>query len=314
MREVLDAPVGSSAAVPKILVVDDIQDNLALMVDVLDGGAWTVATARDAVGALRQASETVFDLFLLDVQMPDVDGFELCRQLRRHPGTQNVPVVFITAERTSAGSVIQGLESGGFDYIIKPFDRAELLARVGVMLRLRQAENRYLTIQRALDEQNQQLSTVNDRLAVACQQMLEQRVELMHRTRDLERANRVKNEFLAKMSHELRTPMNSILGFTDLMSGDEKEPPTNRQAKRLERIGRNGKLLLAQINDILDLSKIEADRLTLHMARVDVAAVLQRSVELAKPLIGGKSITISNTNHRRGDHGCCRAGGNLDVP
>ena len=65
----------------KILVVDDIQDNLDLMVEVLEDGLWTVVTARDAESALKLASETAFDLFLLDVHMPDIDGFELCRRL-----------------------------------------------------------------------------------------------------------------------------------------------------------------------------------------------------------------------------------------
>ena len=73
----------------RILVVDDIQDNLDLMVEVLEDGPWTVATALDAASALAYSSEQNFDLFVLDVHMPDVDGFELCRRLRRHPDIRN---------------------------------------------------------------------------------------------------------------------------------------------------------------------------------------------------------------------------------
>ncbi len=287
-------PAAASTRSHKILVVDDIQDNLDLMVEVLEDGPRTVATACDGESALKQASETAFDLFLLDVHMPDIDGFELCRRLRREPGTRNIPVIFVTAERTSTEGVIEGLDSGAFDYIVKPFDRAELLARVRVMLRLRDAERCYLVVQGALNEQNQQLSGVNDRLAEACQQMLEQRVELMHKTHELERANRVKSEFLAKMSHELRTPMNSVIGFTDLMSCDKKDPPTERQARRLEKVGRNGRQLLALINDILDLSKIEAERLTLDLTTVELPAVLEECLELAKPLVGDKPVAFES--------------------
>lgn len=73
----------------KILIVDDTQDNLDLMVEVLEDGPWTVVTVRDAQSALGQSTETAFDLFLLDVHMPDVDGFELCRRLRREPDTRH---------------------------------------------------------------------------------------------------------------------------------------------------------------------------------------------------------------------------------
>lgn len=290
MNATRQPPTTASTTTHKILVVDDIQDNIDLMVEVLEGGPWTVATARDAESALALASATMFDLFLLDVQMPDVDGLELCRRLRLDPETRNVPIMLVTAERTSKASVIEGLDSGGFDYIVKPFDKAELLARVRVMLRLRDAERSYLVVQGALNDQNHQLSTVNDRLAEACQQMLEQRVELMHKTHALQRANRVKSEFLAKMSHELRTPMNSIIGFTDLMSADEKDIPTARQARRLEKIGRNGKQLLALINDILDLSSIEADELTLDIAPVELPVILKDCLELAKPLVDDKPV------------------------
>ncbi|HSS64546.1 MAG TPA: ATP-binding protein, partial [Gammaproteobacteria bacterium] len=222
----------------------------------------------------------------------EVDGFELCRQLRSDPQTRNVPVIFVTAERTSTASVIEGLDAGGFDYITKPFDQAELLARVRVMLRLRAAEHSLLAVQQALDAQNRQLSFVNDRLAEGCQQMLEQRIELTHKTHALERANKVKSEFLAKMSHELRTPLNSIIGFSDLMMLDEKEPPGAGQAKRLERIGRNGRQLLALINDILDLSKIEADHMTLSLAPVDVTAVGRECIDLVRPLLNDKPVRL----------------------
>lgn len=262
----------------KILVVDDIQDNLDLMVEVLEDGPWTIVTVRDAAGALQQAAEERFDLFLLDVQMPEMNGFELCRRLRRDPDTRNVPVIFVTAERTSTASVIEGLDAGGFDYITKPFDQAELLARVRVMLRLRTAEKGLLAVQALLDEQNQQLSAMNATLEKAGEEALA--------------ATRAKSEFLASMSHELRTPLNSIIGFSDLMISDSKQPPGERQAKRLEKISRNGRQLLALINDILDLSKIEADRMTLTLAPVDVMAVARECVDLARPLLQEKPVRL----------------------
>ena len=262
----------------KILVVDDIQDNLDLMVEVLEGGPWIIATARNAADALQQASKERFDLFLLDVHMPEVDGFELCRRLRGDPDTRSAPVIFVTAERTSTANVVEGLDAGGFDYISKPFDHAELLARVRVMLRLRAAEKGLLAVQASLDEQNQQLSDMNEALKKAGEEALA--------------ATRAKSEFLASMSHELRTPLNSIIGFSDLMISDRKQPPAERQAKRLEKISRNGRQLLALINDILDLSKIEADRMTLTSEFVALPALARECVDLARPLLQEKPVRL----------------------
>ncbi|MGQ9651955.1 MAG: PAS domain S-box protein, partial [Phycisphaerae bacterium] len=102
---------------------------------------------------------------------------------------------------------------------------------------------------------------------------------------DAERANKVKSEFLAKMSHELRTPLNSIIGFTELMIDDKQDVPNPKRANRLEKVHRNAKNLLALINDILDLSKIEADRLSLDFRWFDLDPLVRECVESTRPLV-----------------------------
>jgi PAS domain S-box-containing protein len=97
-------------------------------------------------------------------------------------------------------------------------------------------------------------------------------------------ANRAKSEFIAKMSHELRTPLNSIIGFTEIMLDNRKDPPSAKQARRLEKVHRNANNLLLLINDILDFAKMEADRMTFDAAVVDVADVVTDCVESARPL------------------------------
>ncbi len=89
MKATQQIPAVARTKTHKILIVDDTQDNLHLMVEVLEEGPWTVATIRDAESALGQSTETAFALFLLDVHIPDVDGFELCRRLRREPATRH---------------------------------------------------------------------------------------------------------------------------------------------------------------------------------------------------------------------------------
>ncbi len=120
---------------PTVLVVDDISDNLELIVDIFEEEPWTVVTAQNARTAWDIVKQDPPDLVLLDIQMPDVDGHELCRAMKQHPFAAEIPVIFLTAERLSSGDVVAGLELGADDYICKPFDKAELCARVRNALR-----------------------------------------------------------------------------------------------------------------------------------------------------------------------------------
>lgn len=107
---------------------------------------------------------------------------------------------------------------------------------------------------------------------------------------ELEEASRIKDEFLAKMSHELRTPLNSIIGFTEMMIQDTNDPPVGKRPKRLEKVHRNARNLLALINDILDISKIEANQLTLRQDTADLGKLITECVDLAEPLVNSGGV------------------------
>ena len=121
---------------PRILVVDDVQDNLDLIRDIFENESYEIVTALDAEEALQLAHEEFPDVAILDVQMPDVDGYELCKRLRELSRTRKIPVLFLTAHRTSTADAVRGLDSGGCDYITKPFEAAELRARIRAALRV----------------------------------------------------------------------------------------------------------------------------------------------------------------------------------
>ncbi len=123
---------------PSILIVDDVADNIRIVAGILQAKDYRIAFATDGASALENAAGTPYDLILLDVMMPGMDGFEVCRRLKQDADTAHVPVIFLTA-RTDHDSVLQGFESGGVDYITKPFNSAELLARIDTHLRLKRA-------------------------------------------------------------------------------------------------------------------------------------------------------------------------------
>ncbi len=120
---------------PRILAVDDVADNLELIREILDGEPYELVTACGADEAMKLAREGCPDVAILDVQMPEMDGYELCRRLREEFSFRCLPVIFLTAHRTSSQDVVHGLDLGACDYVTKPFDANELLARVRAAVR-----------------------------------------------------------------------------------------------------------------------------------------------------------------------------------
>ena len=122
---------------PRILVVDDRQDDLDLICEVFENEPYQIVTAGDAEAALERAREKPLDVAILDVQMPDVDGYELCQKIRALTQNWKTSIVFLTAERTSRADAVHGLRIGGCDYVTKPFEEDELRARIHAILRTR---------------------------------------------------------------------------------------------------------------------------------------------------------------------------------
>lgn len=219
-----------------VLVVDDNAVNLHLLSNVLTKAGYTILVGRNSEEALRQINSHSPDIILLDVMMPGMNGFSLCRMLKKDQRYSDIPVIFLTS-LSQKEDVIEGFNAGGNDYIVKPFNPHELLARVRNHLRLHDTllENKRL-------------------------------IKLS------EDANRSKTEFLASMSHEIRTPLNSIIGMAEVLG----DTPLSEEQHNYVRIFRSaGESLLEIINDILDLSKIEAGQTELEAIDFHLPALLE---------------------------------------
>ena len=227
-----------------ILIVDDTLANLRLLTDMLREQGFKVRGAPNGSIALNAVRSNRPDLVLLDINMPGMDGYEVCRQLKADRQTCNVPIIFLSALDEVLDKV-RAFEVGGIDYITKPFQLEEVLVRIETHLKLKQ-----------LQEQLQQAKEVAERAR-----------------NEADRANRAKSAFLANMSHEIRTPMNAILGYAQILGSDSALSAMQRQAVRT--IETSGDHLLSLINDVLDLSRIEAGREELLLADFDLRAVVQ---------------------------------------
>jgi len=229
-----------------ILVVDDDPVVRSLMRATLERDGFTVIEARDGVEACRLYEEHHPDLLLVDLVMPHMDGFELCRVLRGRAESAYVPIVVATS-LDDVPSIARAYDAGATDFIPKPLNWLVLNHRVRYILRA----------SRAFEE----LRRNQDRLIAAKEAA--------------EAANRAKSEFLANMSHELRTPLNAIIGFSGMMSDRMFGPLNEKYAEYANIIGDSGRHLVAIITDILDLAKADADRLLLTEEQVEIAEIVE---------------------------------------
>ena len=197
----------------KILIVDDIAKNIQILGNILSRENYEIAYAQYGEQALSILENQQIDLILLDIMMPGMNGFEVCRKLQEQPHTAEIPVIFLTA-KADMESIVKGFECGGRDYITKPFNSMELLARVKTHLQV--------------NHQKKQLQDLNDHLE---EKVAERTKQLQEANKKLELLDKAKSDFLSIISHELRTPLNGIIGLTNLLDQTNLD---NEQAEYIE--------------------------------------------------------------------------------
>ncbi len=182
-----------------ILIVDDTPKNLQVLGNILRPIGYNVEFATNGVQAIEWLDNKFFDIILLDIMMPEMDGFTVCQNIRKKSKYDDMPIIFLTA-KTDKESIVKGFKLGGQDYITKPFDSHELLARVETHLELKFSKEKLKDLNKWLEEQ---VALRTEELEIAYH--------------ELELLDIAKIEFLKILSHEIRTPLNGIKGFTQLL-------------------------------------------------------------------------------------------------
>ncbi|MCP4699793.1 MAG: response regulator [Gammaproteobacteria bacterium] len=301
-----------------VLLVDDQLANQHTFTIMLDSPEYTLVKASSGKEALRILEEQEFAVILLDVLMPEMDGFETAQHIRERENCRDTPIIFLTALDDSEESVCRGYSFHAIDYMYKPISRKILQAKVAVLVDMykkskkieRQAallrtseQNLEKTVMQRtaeLQEANRKLMLeIGERKQVEAnlekeRRELEQHVEeRTYALRDslkkfedtnlrLEHANRAKAGFLASMSHELRTPLNSILGFSEVLEAQYFGHLNEKQLGYVHHIANSGKHLLSLINDLLDTAKIDAGAMEMALEPTEAEEFIRTVLGMLK--------------------------------
>lgn len=244
--------------IPKILIVDDLLENLISLEAILDDLNVELIRAFSGQEALRLCSKEDFALVILDVQMPEMNGYETLELMRQRKKTKYLPVIFVSAIHRSDMNIIRGIETGAIDFIPKPIIPEILKGKVAVFLDLYRQRNKLNNLIIELEETNLNLKNAKN---------------------EAEEALRTKSRFLANMTHEIRTPLNGVIGLSRML---QKSELNAEQQEWISIITTSGENLLKIINDILDFSKNESGQIVLENIDFEINGLLKNVFKLMK--------------------------------
>jgi signal transduction histidine kinase len=283
----------------KILLVDDRPENLLALEAILEPLGQLLIRATSGPEALKRVLETEFAVILLDVQMPGMNGFEVAEIIKSRERSRTIPIIFLSAISKEDAYVFKGYSMGAVDYVFKPFNPDVLRSKVAVFVDLflkqreiqRQADLLRESQKRELElEHRTSLLETEARSAAKLSQMND---ELHRRQVALEQAMGARYRFYASMSHELRTPINAVIGYSTLMLDNIYGPLNAKQKEGLQRTLKAARHLLELVNDVLDLSKIEAGKIELTLQPVMFPSLIEDLFVTVRPLADEYGSTLA---------------------
>lgn len=250
-----------------ILIVDDTPANLRLLSHVLSKKGYNHLEASNGKEAVQLAKEHEPDLILLDIMMPDMNGYEVINEIKSDELIQDTPIIFLSS-LTDTDDKVEGFKSGGVDYITKPFQKEETLARINTHLKIRFLQKQ-----------------LNERIKVLRQREIE-----------LSRLNQKKDDLVRMVSHDIKNPLTGIIGLVKLMRESDKIS-AEEQKQMLSVVEESGSNLLNMVREVLDRESKKTEPETLDYSAVQVSELLDRVISMNKAKSVVKEISLSYNVH-----------------
>ncbi|MDM8567490.1 hybrid sensor histidine kinase/response regulator [Candidatus Halobeggiatoa sp. HSG11] len=240
-----------------ILVVDDTAANLRVLSQILLENDYKVRPAISGEIALKLIKSINIDLILLDIQMPKMNGYEVCKNLQADTETQNIPIIFVSA-LDDISDKIKAFEAGGVDYITKPYQAEEILVRVRMHLSLND-------MQKQLQQKNLEL----EQEIIRCNKI----------EQALLKSNQDKDEFLGIAAHDLKNPLSAIKGYSEEIEEYCHEMPTEEVMELAGLIRKSSAKMSTLVTNLLDVNQIESGEIKLKFAYVDILPIVKNIVQ-----------------------------------
>lgn len=248
--------------ITKLLIVDDFPENLHALTKIIEADDREIFQAASGEEALTLLLEHEFALAILDVMMPEMNGFELAELMRSTERTRHTPIVFVSASGRELNYIFKGYETGAVDFLYKPLDVAAVKSKVNVFV--------------SLYQQRAQVKQQVEELELS-------RNELRKAQDDLKRALKMRDDFMSLVGHELRTPLNTLHVETQLRQiqldkGNMAAFSAEKLQQMIARDSRQIQSMIRLINDMNDVSRIDNEKLTISIAKSNLSQLVQRTV------------------------------------
>ncbi len=241
-----------------VLIVDDNPNDLQIIGNILKEMNYKIAAFTNAGDALEFINKKLPDIIILDIMMPEVDGYELCRQIKQLDFARDIPVIFISALRETV-DIVKGFEIGGMDYITKPFKKQETIARVSA----------HLTIFR----QRKELNKLND---------------------ELKEINSTKDKFFSIIAHDLKNPLGAFRNVTSFLLKNFKTLPEEEKLDFVDLMNQSASHVYTLLENLLNWSRTQTGRMEFNPEKFNLALVVADTIQLVKMSADKKEITLVN--------------------
>lgn len=280
-----------------VLVAEDSRTQAYQLKALLEDHGHEVVVAVDGDEALQQAKARKPDFVISDIVMPKRDGYSLCRALRGDPALKSLPIILVTSLAEPL-DVVRALAAGADNFVTKPYDEQQLIRRV--QRTLERSDHAHLTVGGESFEISASREQIMDVLVSALEDMSVRKSEIEASRADLALATSRRDDVLHVVSHELRGPLGVLVMAADSFAVDAKANASQaKQQTFAERVLRQAHRMLAIVDDLLDVSRIEAGELRVEPAAADLVAVIHEAVERIQPSLKKHTVTLRGATNVR---------------